>query len=430
MKILCFKIAEMITEENRFGHRPWLEMPSNMVLTVHYLREQGFDVDIAIESFFDDEQFAPYDVVVEWISVADGLYEGLDYLRVAKRQGKTTVQVLFDDWEGLQRQILLDYPFVDYGIRRWDVEISLGNLLSVLRDGGTLAKTAGIVLREGEEVRDGGSVLHRPDDLLHLRSSRKEIEEINPKRFTKFDVRASSGCPFKCTFCHLRARTNRYRRIEDVVDELEALPRGAEVKLMSADLLREGVWVKAFCEKIIERKLEIEWDTDVRFNWLTDLDLLKLMRRAGCTKLALGLESYHPSIIKAVKKGYQMDQIDAGLANLKKAGIIPLLNMMIGHPKDDEETLTVTMDFISAMRENGYELAGIQFLRPLPGTPVEREALELGLLERPLNYRDFVFARQAPVMPTLKLSKSEIVDWHRRMAVAYDLGKSIPAAPH
>jgi hypothetical protein len=420
VKILCFKIAEFITEENRFGFRPWLEMPSNMLLTIHYLREQGFDVDFKIESFFDDGVFAPYDVVVEWVCVADSLYEGLDYLRVAKRQGKTTVMALFDDWEGLQRNILADYEFVDYGIRRWDIEITLAKLLPELRDGKTHVQGQGIVGRLADgTVADGGTALHRPDDLLHLRSCRTEIEEAFPARFAKFDIRASSGCPFKCTFCHLRARTNRFRAIDDVVDELAALPRGADVKMMSADLLRDGVWVRALCERIIERGVQVEWDTDVRFNWLTDLDLLKLMRRAGCVKLALGLESYHPRIIDAVKKGYRMEQIDKGLASLREAGIIPLLNMMIGHPDDDDETLTVTTGFIGEMRSRGYELAGIQYLRPLPGTPVEREALNLGLLEAPLSYRDFVFARNAPVMPSLKLSKAEIVDWHSRMAAAY-----------
>ena len=55
------------------------------------------------------DEFFDNDIVAVWASIADGLYESLDYLRVAKARGCKTVLVLFDDWGRMQHEILTDY---------------------------------------------------------------------------------------------------------------------------------------------------------------------------------------------------------------------------------------------------------------------------------------------------------------------------------
>ena len=120
MRTLLFKIRHYITEENRFGYRQWAEMPSNIVTTAAYLEERGVDVDVQDRAVYEDRFFGDYQVAAAWVSIADGLYEALDYLRIAKKQGCRTVLVLFDDWAGMQAQVLRDYDFVDFGVRRWE----------------------------------------------------------------------------------------------------------------------------------------------------------------------------------------------------------------------------------------------------------------------------------------------------------------------
>jgi radical SAM superfamily enzyme YgiQ (UPF0313 family) len=418
MKTLLFKLRNYIAEENRFGYRDWAEMPSSIAITAAYLDRRGFEVEIADKPVYGDETFGRFDVAVGWISLTDGLYEGLDYLRVAKRAGCKTALALFDDWAGMQHQILTDYPFVDYGIRRWDVETSLGNLLAHLRDD-TPFDFRGTVRRLDDMVKDNGEAVHHLKDLHHLVSARRFLEQLDPSSYDEYSVRVGSGCPFKCTFCHIGDRDNRYRRVEDVLDELACLPVDSFVRILSADLPQDTDWVRAFCEGIVSRGIRIRWETDTRFTWLKDVDFLKLMRRSGCVELAIGLESYHPDLLKAYKKGYKHEIIEAALENTLKAGIKPGLNMMIGHPLETEETLRTTEAFLKKLSPDKVKLIGIQFLRPLPGTRISREIEQLRLLERPLTYRDFYVSRDEPVVPTLKLSRPEIVAWRQRLVDAY-----------
>jgi hypothetical protein len=418
MRVLLFKIKHYITEENRFGYRQWSEMPSNILTTAAYLEERGFEVDVRDQETYEDGVFGNYQVAAAWISIADGLYEGLDYLRVAKANGCRTVLVLFDDWAGIQEQVLRDYDCVDFGIRRWDIEVSLHRLLSSLRAGEECGGP-GLVYRRNQEVVDGGELIQYSQNLEHLRSARKWLEHLHPKTYQEYAVRASSGCPFKCTFCHIADRDNRFRRVDDVLDELEALPSGSFVRILSSDMLQDSAWCRAFGEGLMSRRIDIRWETDSRFNWLTDLELLKILKQSGCVELAMGLESYNPQILKAIKKGYRLEQIDRGIENLNAVGITAGVNMMIGHPLESGETLEATESFLRRVSPEQVRLIGIQFLRPLPGTPVSNEMAKLGLLQKPLTYRELYKSRDEPVSPTHHLSIPQIVEWRARLVAAY-----------
>lgn len=418
MKTLLFKMRGYLAEENRFGRRAWDELPASLPLTAAYLENAGFDVNALDQESYLDSDFDEYDVAAEWISVADGLYEGLDYLRVAKKRGLRTVMLLFDDWHGLSKQILEDYPFVDYAIRRWDVETSLSKLLTHLRDGSELDFT-GVVRRVDDRVVDGGESIAHPERLSHMRSSRRWIERLDPTSYDEFSIRIGSGCPFKCTFCHIGNRPNRYRDVHEVLDELEALPRGVFVRVLSADMLADSKWTSEFCQGIIDRKIDIHWETDSRFTWLQDMEFLKLLKRSGCAELAMGLESYHPSLLGAYKKGYRHELIDTGIENLLNAGIAPGLNMMIGHPRENLETLSVTEAFLKRVKPKEVKLIGVQFLRPLPGTAIFNEAVAQGLIKADYSYRDFYNSRDEPMLATNDLSKDEIRTWRDRLVTAY-----------
>jgi radical SAM superfamily enzyme YgiQ (UPF0313 family) len=418
MRTLLFKIRQYITEENRFGYREWAEMPSNILTTAAYIEKRGFTVDVKDRATYENDFFRNYDVAAAWISIADGLYEGLDYLRMAKLNGCRTVLVLFDDWAGMQEQVLRDYEFVDYGIRRWDIEVSLDRLLSSVLTGQS-CEGPGLVYRREGQVIDGGELIQYQDNLEHLGSARRWLEALNPKIYQEFAIRVSSGCPFKCTFCHIADRDNRFRRVDDILDELESLPAGSFVRILSSDMLQDAPWCRTFAEGIISRRIDIRWETDSRFNWLTDLDLLKLLKRSGCVELAMGLESYNPQILKAIKKGYRLEQIDRGIENLNAVGITPGVNMMIGHPLESSETLTATESFLRRVSPQKVRLIGIQFLRPLPGTPVSTEMAKLGLLDKPLTYRELYKSRDEPVSATHHLSIPQIVEWRSRLIAAY-----------
>ena len=414
MKLLIFKLSKYIAEENRFGYRTWHELPSHMLSTAAYLKEQGISSDVV--NLFPGEEidFTKYDIAIEWVSIADGLYEGLFWLSRAKVAGCRTVLLLFDNWVGQQRQILEDYPDIDFAVNGIDREIVLARLIETLERGDTTRDLSGLVCRENGNVIDHGLAPASPN-LNHLVSYRSIIEEFSLPLYGAFFMRAACGCPFPCTFCHVGGRRIRFRSVDALVDEISVLPQNAHLRIGATDMLLDPEWTAMFCETLLSRGIKNTWETDVRVDSLKDAALLRLMCRAGCKELALGIESLHPDILKAVRKGLSLDKIDAGIHAALAAGIVPSINMMLGHPLDSDETLDVTLVRLKELLRRGAKLVGFQYLRPLPGTRIEQECMDAGLLRESLSYRFWFSCRNEPVVPTKYLDKKQLIEWFTRI---------------
>ena len=406
MKILLNKLLPYITEENRFGFRSWKELPSNILTTARFLEDKGLKLDVKVQEVFKKDDFNDVDIIVSWVSVADGLYEGLDYLRVAKKLGLKTVLILFDDWDGFSKEILEDYSFVDFAIRRWDIEHNLLNVINKIK--GMKYDSYGFVFREKYKVIDLGEKIYNHNSLSHLKSSRKWIQHLDVNNFDVFTLRLSSGCPFKCNFCHLGKRNSRYRDVEVIIDELSTFPKNSSVKLLSADLLANKEWVTKFAEEIIRKKIKIKWNTDSRFNWFEDVQFLKLVEKSGCEQLDVGLESFSNKILKSIKKAYNRDYVINQINNLNKTNIRLGLNMMIGNKYEDTESIEQTCNTIQNINKKNINLLGVQYLRPLPGTEIYKELLEENKIEK-YSYKNFFTSRYEPIFLPDKLSYSEII---------------------
>lgn len=409
MKILLCKHKQYIAEENRFGHRQWLEMPTNILTTAQYLKAKSFNVDFVL---FDEDtliDFTQYDIVVQWVSLADGLKNGLDVFKEAKKFNCLNLLMLFDDWEKTALQVMQDFNYIDYAIRGLDREINLEILLEYLQEKKPFPKS-GIVYRKNNMVMDLGlSTIQK--DLLHLKSAKTYIQQLLDQfSFQKYFVKVSSGCPYPCTFCHIRLRPNRFRDVEDVIDEVLTIPENSAVQLSSADVLQNESWVEEFCNMIINSGKKYTFETDIRIDNAKNIELLHLMKKAGFTQLAIGIESYDTTVSKSMKKGYSHKKIENGFNLLLEAGLNPAINFMIGHYLDSNETLQNTKEEIEKL-DPRIKIIGFQYLRPLPGTQIEKESIEENVLEFPLNYRDFVQSRHEPVMPTKFLSKGDLKIW-------------------
>lgn len=405
--ILIFKQIQYITEENRFGFRKGYELPSNILTTASYL-DTKYDINLKLLDNNITPDFSKYKIVVQWVSIADGFDSSLELFQKAKEENCINILVLFDDWEKISLNILQDFPFIDYAIRGVDREINLGNLLSYLEKKEPFPQK-GIVFRENNNVIDSGTYIN--STLEHLKSSDKYISQVlSEHKFSTYLLRISSGCPYPCTFCNIGLRSNRFRKIEDVLNELYTLPEGVTVQLASSDILQNTSWVEEFCNKVIDTGKKYTFETDIRIDNAKDIKLLQLMKKAGFDQLAIGIESYDTKVSKSMKKGYTYKKIQDGFERLLDVGLSPGINFMIGHYLDSEESLLKTMEEIKKLNTN-VKIVGFQYLRPLPGTKIEEESIKEKVLKYPLGYKDFINIRHEPVMPTKFLSKTDLKIW-------------------
>ena len=129
------------------------------------------------------------------------------------------------------------------------------------------------------------------------------------KRWPVAPIATSRGCPYECTFCAsplLHNRTIRYRGAEDVVEEMTYLMDKFEVKefnIIDDNFTAKTEHAGAICELMIKRGLNATWSCEngIRADRV-EKGLLALMKRAGCYRVAFGVESPNQKILENIKK--------------------------------------------------------------------------------------------------------------------------------
>ena len=125
--------------------------------------------------------------------------------------------------------------------------------------------------------------------------------------FATHILMTSRGCPWQCTFCGAETtwgRGFRGRSVPRVLDDIEHALDKLPVKMLQ---IKDDTFTAnkrralEICNGIIERGLRFSWSCDTRVDVLTD-ELLGAMRRAGCQRLSLGVESGSPGVLAKINK--------------------------------------------------------------------------------------------------------------------------------
>ena len=108
-------------------------------------------------------------------------------------------------------------------------------------------------------------------------------------------VQTSRGCPYSCIYCDIPSLGEgrwRSRSPEHVLGELQELNDQGyrSIYLTDDHFLINRKRIDAICRGIIERKLKFHWGCEGRVDSV-GIEQLPLMRQAGCSFLAFGVEA-------------------------------------------------------------------------------------------------------------------------------------------
>ena len=207
-------------------------------------------------------------------------------------------------------ETLRDLPEVDIVVCG-EGEITIVELLKALDTGKDLADIKGISFRN-----DNNEVTSTPPQALI-----PNLDEIpNYKDFTwdeypeylfgyseripALSIMSSRGCPFKCVFCSKAGMKYRMRDADRTVDEIIELQDRFGINAFNFLDLTFTVnrkHTKEVCNALLKRKVDIRWWCESRVN--IHLDLLDIMKEAGCASIAIGVESGSQRIIDLMSKG-------------------------------------------------------------------------------------------------------------------------------
>jgi len=269
------------------------------------------------------------------------------------------------------------------------------DLFEALDEGGDLRAVPGVAFLD-----DGGEFVQTPPagqvsdldtipfpawDILHPERYRGHIRGL-----TKANVMASRGCPFNCVHCYRGpsgGRRYRKRSVENVLEEIRRLHTRHGIgsfrfvdDMFTVDMDR----TREFCDALRAESFHVFWNCQTRVASV-DLDLLKKMKRAGCTCVALGIESGSDYIREKLRKKTTKEEIRRAFRYCHEVGMPTMASFMIGTPWETPQTIEETISLAKELRPT----IPIFFLAtPFPGTELREEFLKKGW-EVPSDHADY-----------------------------------------
>lgn len=221
-----------------------------------------------------------------------------------------------------------------------------------------------------------------PVDIRNSIENRKYKFYLMPGITTT--MQTTRGCPFPCGYyCPyplVQGKKWRFMSPKRVVEEIK------EIKNLHIDniLFRDATFTldqeraKEICKLIIKNKIKVKWWCETRINVLSE-ELLKIMKKAGCVGINVGVETLDKDLISNEgKPGVRLEDVIRIRKLARRIGIKLHFLMIIGLPDDNVDTLKNTFEYFIKLKP---ESAGFTLITPYPGTKMFEDALKSNLIK-------------------------------------------------
>ncbi|WP_284313792.1 B12-binding domain-containing radical SAM protein [Labrys miyagiensis] len=394
-------------DDDGYVIRWWRAMiPSNSLAAVYGIaadcaerRVLGADVDFEIEAI--DETNTRVDVA--------GIIG-----RIRQRGGFGLVAIVGVQSNQYPRALDIARPLRSAGIQVAIGGFHVSGCLSML-DGHAVeldvCREMGIAIFAGEAEGRLDQVLRdaAAGELAPLYDFRTDLPAIEgtpvpflPKRYVARTLGLSSsfdagrGCPYQCSFCtiiNVQGRKSRYRSADDV-EELVRLnwTHGIHKFFITDDnFARNRQW-----EAIFDRLIELREGNSIPLGLMIQVDTLchkiphfiEKAKRAGVTRVFIGLENVNPdNLIAAKKRQNKITEYRTMLLAWKAQGIMTIAGYILGFPADTPETIRRDIEIIK--KELPLDILEFFNLTPLPGSEDHQILWKSGVaMDRDLNNYD------------------------------------------
>ncbi|GAC1342048.1 MAG: hypothetical protein NVSMB18_15350 [Acetobacteraceae bacterium] len=226
---------------------------------------------------------------------------------------------------------------------------------------------------------------------------------------TSFD--AGRGCPYQCSFCtiiNVQGRKSRHRTPDDV-ERLVRLnwEQGIHKFFITDDnFARNRDW-----EGIFDRLIQLREQDGIPLGLLIQVDTLchkiprfiEKAKRAGVTRVFIGLENINPAnLLGAKKRQNKIAEYRKMLLAWKAQGILTLAGYILGFPGDTPDSIRHDIEVIK--RELPIDILEFFCLTPLPGSEDHQTLWRQGVAMDPdLNRYDL----EHVCAPHPKMSQAE-----------------------
>ncbi len=184
------------------------------------------------------------------------------------------------------------------------------------------------------------------------------LDVVNPMhrmwtddRWNKLTI--SHGCYWKqCSFCDVNLDyIGNYQNTtaDDLVDKIEKIVSVTGITgFHFVDEAAPPKMLRALSERLLARKVNITWWTNIRFEKTFTKELCEVLAQSGCIAVTGGLEVASDRLLAKMKKGVDIAQVARVTNHFSECGILVHAYLMYGFPSQTEQE---TIDSLEVVRQ-------------------------------------------------------------------------------
>ena len=211
--------------------------------------------------------------------------------------------------------------------------------------------------------------------------------------YTVANVIVNRGCPNQCSFCSRQNlfKTTRIRTIDSILTEIRdiiSLQTYTHINFYdNVNINKE--FFRNFCKMFIDNNIKIPWGCEIRVDTIT-AEETRLLKEAGCTLVATGIESANETVLKTNFKYQDPERVRNGLINLKNNDISIQAYFVLGLPGETENTFYETAEYIKSLPLDENDELDYFVATPYPGSRIweEKEYFQITIFEKDFTKYD------------------------------------------
>ena len=220
--------------------------------------------------------------------------------------------------------------------------------------------------------------------------------------YSRVSVIGGRSCKYNCTFCfHPSGSRYRQRSLDSIFSEIDYLIAHYPINYIA---LREelfatdNVRVREFCKRM--EKYDFDWSIQLRIDSI-NRELVDILKGTRCRYVFVGVESAVDEVLKSMRKGITISQIETALDLLNETGIHSRSGVILGDTVETLETACQSLEWVKRNR-NKYRLF-VDMIIAFPGSILYKRAVRAGIIPDPVQF----LKDGCPIVNLSKMSDDE-----------------------
>ncbi|MGM9582625.1 MAG: DUF4080 domain-containing protein, partial [Phascolarctobacterium sp.] len=274
-------------------------------------------------------------------------------------------------------RIFKEQPAIDY-IVQGEGEVCFSELLKALEQHFPIPPHIAYKVEDKVHLNGGTTVI---EDLSILPFPYPDLEQVLAEHKIVY-YEATRGCPFHCAYCLSGiSRTVRKRPLPLVLADLDRfITAGATlVKFVDRTYNLDENYFLPMMQHLAAAKTNATFHFEIKADMLTPkvLDFLATVPK-GRFQLEIGIQSTHEPTLKAINRKDNWERLAANVRSLLAMGNMHIhVDLIAGLPYEDLPTFSKSFNDVYGLNAHMLQMG---FLKVLPGTQMEKETEEHGLL--------------------------------------------------